>query len=256
MTTVGPRKLRIDLAYDGTDFAGWQFQPDHRTVQGVLEATLSKLQGGERVVVRGAGRTDSGAHATGQVADGVVTTELGDDDLGYALRRLLPPDLRPWRVRTTHDEFHAIWNAVSKTYRYRVDLSRHGDPFLARYALHHPYEFDREVVEAGLRRLPGCRDWSGFTSSSCTKVDRVRDLTEARVAEDGDHGLCFTFSGSGFLQYMVRNLVGTLLEIGRGRMEVERIDRILETGNRDLAGPTAAARGLCLSKVTYLDDEE
>ena len=248
------RRIRLDLAYDGTDFAGWQFQPGQRTVQGVLEQMLTELQGGRAVGVRGAGRTDSGVHARGQVADCEIRSRLDDAALEHALRGMLPLDLRPLRVRTTKPEFHSRKHALCKTYRFRLDLSRHGDPFEARYALHYPYRLDPELVEQALRLLPGRRDWSGFAASTCDKLDRVRDLTEATLERPAPERLCLVFTADGFLQHMVRNIVGTLLEIGGRRMPLSTIEEALGTGDRDRAGPTAAARGLWLMRVAYPGD--
>ena len=253
--TEGPRRIRLDLAYDGTDFVGWQFQPGQRTVQGVLEQILSKLQGGRAVSVRGAGRTDSGVHASRQVADCEIHSRLDDAALEHALRGMLPPDLRPLRISTTAPQFHARKHALSKTYRFHLDLTRHGDPFEARYALHYPYRLDPELMERALRMLPGRRDWSGFAASTCDKLDRVRHLTHVDLVQPAPERLCLTFIADGFLQHMVRNMVGTLLEIGGGRMPLETIEEVLATGDRDRAGPTAAARGLWLRRVAYPGEE-
>ncbi len=250
------RRLRLDLAYDGTEFAGWQFQPGQRTVQGVLEQALSRLRGAVPTNVRGAGRTDAGVHARNQVADCDLPERLGDEFVARALRRMLPGDLRPLRVGTAPPSFHARKNAIAKTYRYVVDLSRHGDPFRARFALHYPHPLDPERIRTALRDLPGRRDWSGLAASSCTKLSRVRELTEARMEQPSADRMCLVFTANGFLQHMVRNIVGTLLEIGGRRLPPETIVRALESGDRDLAGPTAAARGLWLEKVRYPDDCE
>jgi tRNA pseudouridine38-40 synthase len=251
---VAPRRLRLDVAYDGTDFAGWQFQPGQRTVQGVLEQVLSTLQGRGRVVVRGSGRTDAGVHAAQQVADCEIATSLDDRRIERALSRMLPVDLRPIAVATVGSEFHAQRHACSKSYRYELDRSPHGDPLRARYALHYPFTLDVATIEQALGRLPGRRDWSGFAGAGCDKADRVRELTEARLDRWSDARWTMTFSADGFLRYMVRNLVGTLLEIGTGRMPGSVIDEVLDQGRRDLAGPTADARGLCLLRVRYRGD--
>jgi len=249
-----PRRIRLDLAYDGTDFAGWQMQRRQRTVQGVVEEVLGAVQGKGRVCVRGAGRTDSGVHAAHQVADCEIDTRLDDSGLAQALRRMLPRDVRPLRVATVAPDFHSQKYATSKSYRYRLDISRHGDPFRARYALHHPHRLDQELLERALLRLPGRRDWSGFAASACDKIDRVRHLTEAVLERREAECLDLTFSADGFLQHMVRNLVGTLLEVAGRRMPIEAIDEALTSGDRNRAGPTAAARGLCLMRVAYAGD--
>jgi tRNA pseudouridine38-40 synthase len=245
------RRVRIDLAYDGTDFAGWQFQPGQRTVQGLLEDELTRLAGGDPVRIRGAGRTDSGAHARGQVADTEFTKRLDDERLAHALRSVLPRDVRPLRVRSVEPGFHSCLSALRKTYVYQLDLSVCGDPFRSRYALHHPKPLELDAIRRGLALLAGKRDWSGFTASSCTIEDRVRTLKTACLETPTASTARFRFECDGFLTHMVRNIVGTLLKIGRGRMPVSRIREILETGDRGLAGPTAAAHGLCLLGIVY-----
>jgi len=244
------RRLRLLLAYDGTDFAGWQVQPDLRTVQGVLTAALTRLNGDRPVSLRGAGRTDGGVHALGQVADCAFAADLDDAGVAHALSRMLPDDVRVLAVSTVPDGFHARRHARAKVYVYRVDRSAHGDPFLRRYAAWRPGALDLPAMEQGLTLLPGRRDWSGFTAASCTVEDRVRTVFEARYAEESALGR-FTFSGEGFLTHMVRNLVGTLLDVGRGRFAPERIREVLESGDRALAGPTAPAAGLFLERVVY-----
>lgn len=251
--TAPARRFRLVLAYDGTEYAGWQVQPDARTVQGVLEDSLTRIAGGVPVRVRGAGRTDARVHAVAQVADFEIATALEDDDLVHALRRVLPADVRPVCGGTVSDRFHSRKSARSKTYRYLVDVSEPGDPFLARYALHWTYPTDLERVEDGLRRLPGRKDWSGFAGAACPPGDRVRTLDEAVLERTGPGVLRFRFTADGFLNHQVRNLVGTLLEIGRGRFEPARIDEILDRRERRLAGPTVAGNGLCLVAVRYED---
>lgn len=246
-----PRRVRIDLAYDGTAYEGWQIQPRGSTVQGVLEAALTRLHGGARVGVRGAGRTDAGVHARGQVADARVGDRLSDRSLRRALRAMLPRDIRVLGVRTVADSFHARHDAVAKTYAYYVDRSAAGDPFLARYVLHEPATLDLDAIDRALAWLPGRRDWSGFAGSACAVRDRVRTLTVARresVRRDLD---AFVFCADGFLNHMVRNLVGTLLAVGRGRFEPERLAEIVASGDRARAGPTAPAHGLVLERVDY-----
>mgnify|MGYP001765355213 CR=1 FL=1 len=249
--SASPRRIRLDLAYDGTDFFGWQEQPGLRTVQGVVAEALSRIQGGRPARVRGAGRTDAGVHARGQVADADVETPLDDGALFRALGAILPLDVRAVVLATAADEFDARRDATSKTYRYLLDRSPHGDPFLARYALHHPHPMDLDAVESALLSLPGRKDWSGFAGAAGTHESAVRDLTDARCAAEGKERLAFVFRADGFLNHMVRNLVGTLLEIARGRFPPSRIDEVLAARDRRLAGPTAPAHGLRLERVEY-----
>jgi tRNA pseudouridine38-40 synthase len=245
------RRVRIDLAYDGTAYSGWQVQPRLKTVQGVVEEALGRLHGGRAVRVRGAGRTDSGAHARGQVADALVVTRNDDAGLLRALDHMLPGDVRPRRVLTVADAFHAQHDAKSKTYRYLVDTSPHGDPWRGRYALPFPFALDDAAVNAALAQLPGTRDWSGFTGTACTVGNRVRTLSEASRSTLRPGLIAFVFTADGFLTHMVRNLVGTLLAVGRGTFGPERITEVLATCDRRRAGPTAPASGLCLERVVY-----
>ncbi len=249
------RRVRIVLAYDGTAYAGWQVQPRRPTVQGVLQEALATLHGGRPASVRGAGRTDAGVHAVGQVADAEVDLRMDDDRLLHALRAVLPHDVRPLEVETVPDRFHSRRDARAKTYVYLVDRSAHGDPFLARHALHVPRALDLEAMRDALERLPGRRDWTGFTAASCEIEDRVRTLAEASYEEDARRVGRFRFRADGFLTYMVRNLVGTVLDVGAGRFPPERVDDVLRTGDRAAAGPTARAHGLFLRRVEYDDHD-
>jgi len=253
---VTRRRIRLDLAYDGTDFAGWQVQPGQRTVQGVVEQALGRLDGDRRVRLHGAGRTDAGVHARQQVAHCDLGKAAGDAELARALSHILPPDVRPLSLRSVGADFDARRDARWKQYRYRIDRSPSGDPFTIRYALHYPHPLDVAAIRAALGLLPGRRDWSGFAAAACTVQNRVRNLTRAELdgSEDGDS--VFDFVGDGFLTHMVRNLVGTLLEVGRGKMPPERIGAILESRDRNLAGPTAPPQGLCLERVVYTGETE
>lgn len=246
-----PRRVRIDLAYDGTDYQGWQLQPGRPTVQGVLEEALARIHGGVAVRVRGAGRTDAGVHARGQVADCVVGDRMSDRELAASLNALLPEDVRVVDLGTVPEAFHSRHDAVAKTYAYSLDRTPAGDPFLTRYALHAPRPLDLDAIDAALQWLPGTRDWTGFTGAACTIDDRVRTLTVARRDEVRTGVTALVFTADGFLTHMVRNLVGTLLEIGRKRFPPERLAEIIGSGNRGLAGATAPSRGLSLERVDY-----
>jgi tRNA pseudouridine38-40 synthase len=249
------RRVRLDLAYDGTEFHGWQVQPGVRTVQGTVEEALGRIQGSGQVRLRAAGRTDAGVHARSQVADGILETRLDDERLLHALRSMMPSDIRVVGVRTVPHGFHSREAAVSKHYRYCVDRSPWGDPFLTRYALHHPHALDNDAVVAALSRLTGRKDFAGFAGAASEVRTTVRTLTEARFDEDpSGRWATFDFAADGFLNHMVRNLVGTVLDVGRGRFGVARIDEILESRDRTRAGATAPAHGLCLERVSYVGD--
>lgn len=247
------RRVRLDLAYDGTDFAGWQVQPDRPTVQGTLQEALARLHGGERVAVRGAGRTDAGVHAHGQVADALVAESFPAEALRRALDALVPPPIALLAAREVEPGFDARRSALRKTYRYLVDRRAVPDPFRGRFVHRAPFPADLAAIDDALRRLPGRRDWSGFTAASCAIEDRVRTLEEARRVEIAPDVDAYLFTADGFLTHMVRNLVGTLLEIGRGRFEPRRVDAILDGADRTLAGPTAPPHGLALLSVAYTE---
>jgi len=245
------RRVRIDLAYDGTPFAGWQVQPKLPTVQGTLEEALARVHGGTRCPVRGAGRTDAGVHARGQVADARVGDRFDDGALARALRALVPPEVAVLSVRTVPDEFHPRISATAKTYAYLVDRSPSGNPFLGRYALHAPYAVDAAAVGEALGDLLGRHDFSGFCASGGEVEDRVRTLTRAERIVPGSDLELYRFTAPGFLMHMVRIVVGTLLDVGRGRFGPERVREVLLSGDRARAGTTAPAHGLCLERVDY-----
>ena len=241
------RNIRIVLSYDGTDYYGWQRQPRKKTIQGTVEDALARLAG-KAVSLTGAGRTDAGVHARAQVANVKASLRLSDDELQKALNAILPDDIRVAEVGRAAPEFHARRDAVSKVYQYRICRARLISPFDFRYALHWPYPLAvgrmREAAALFVRE----DDFSGFSSNR--ELYPVRTVTRSDLARRGDE-LVYTIEANGFLRYMVRTIVGTLLEVGRSRIEPAMIEDIFRGKKRTLASPTAAAKGLCLLNVVY-----
>ncbi len=257
------RNIRLVLAYDGTDFHGWQRQPDLVTVQGCLETALAKLLD-ESVTIWGSGRTDAGVHALNQVAHFKTTRGIPCENLLRALNNVLSPSLRAKRVEDAPEGFHARYDAKSKTYRYRILQAPICSPFLARYVYHYPIPLDRGRMAGGARRLEGEHDFTSFAShlDADAKDDpgndpkhgtsNVRKIFHSRILwRPRPSILIYEVKGSGFLPHMVRNIVGTLIEVGKGRLLPEDISRILEGRDRRQAGPAAPPQGLFLVRVEY-----
>ncbi len=241
------KNYRIVLAYDGSDFRGWQRQPDSRTVQGVLEEAIRKVTQ-KRVVVHGAGRTDAGVHALGQVASFRGVFKLSDEVLLRALNAVLPGDVRLFSLERAPSDFHARRSARSKLYRYRIVHAPQASPLDRRFVLHWPYSLDVGKMRRASRLFVRTADFTAFSSNR----DRspVRTVTRSELRKSGDE-IVYTIEAAGFLRYMVRTIVGTLLEVGRGRLTPEQVEDIFRLQDRSLAGPTAAAKGLTLVRVDY-----
>lgn len=247
-------KLRIDLAYDGTDFHGFQKQHGLRTVQGELEAAIHDILGSP-IDISGASRTDAGVHARMQVVDVPLADKrhLPLDKWLYVLRRRLPKDLVANRVSLTSDAFHARHTVNWKMYRYAIDTSPVPDVFLARYATHQPFHFDLDAMRRAAAPLLGEHDFTSFCAKRAQQISKVRTIHAIEVYKE--HSILWIeVKGNAFLQHMVRILVGTLAQVGRGRLQEDRVKEILEARNRCLAGPTAPAHGLCLWHIEYPTD--
>lgn len=241
------KNFRLVIGYDGTDFRGWQRQPDGRTVQGVLEEAVFKVTR-KRTVVHGAGRTDAGVHALGQVASIRGVFKLTDEVLFRALNAVLPADVRVFSLEEAPPGFHARRSARSKLYRYRIVHAPQASPLDRRYVLHWPYPLKLGAMREAARLFVRTADFTAFSSNR----DRspVRTVTRSEIRRSGDE-IVYTVEAQGFLRYMVRTIVGTLLEVGRGRIRPADIEEIFGNRNRSLAGPTAPARGLTLIRVDY-----
>lgn len=250
------RNLKLVVAYDGADFRGWQVQPGLPTVQGALEAAIKRITGDD-VLPQGSGRTDAGVHALAQVVSVSITSPIPAEGLRIALNDTLPASIRVTEALEMPQEFHARKSAHAKTYRYRIYRGNICPPFLARYVYHHPYPLDEGAMMQAAEVVLGEHD---FTSFAAVDPERGReDETRSSVrtifcsqwAREGEE-LVYTVRGSGFLQHMVRNLVGTFLLVGKGTLDRQRIAEILWARNRSTnPGATAPAQGLVLVSVEY-----
>lgn len=245
-------RYKAVISYDGTLFAGFQHQTKERSVQEELEKTLERLNSGQPVKVHGAGRTDSGVHAYGQVIHFDLPQARDEEKLRFGLDTQSPEDIDVVSIQQVPDDFHARYNPHSKTYEFLVDTGRPKNPMMRAYATHFPYTVDLAAMQDAIADLIGTHDFTGFTASGTSVQNKVRTITEAKVERDPKTGfLVFTFSGNGFLYKQVRNMVGTLLKIGNGRMPVGQVKTILAAKDRNLAGPTAAGNGFYLKEITY-----
>ena len=245
-------RYKAIISYDGFAFSGFQRQPHARTVQEEIEKVILRLNRGQFVAVHGAGRTDAGVHAYGQVIHFDLPQARDVEKLRFALDTQTPEDIDFISVERVADDFHCRYAKHSKTYEFLVDNGRPKNPMIRHYATFFPYELDLERMEQAIVQLVGTHDFTGFTASGTSVENKVRTITEARVVYDEAKSLyTFTFSGNGFLYKQVRNMVGTLLKIGNKRMPVDQVERILKEKDRSLAGPTAAPNGLYLKEIRY-----
>jgi tRNA pseudouridine38-40 synthase len=243
-------RFKCKVAYDGTNFSGWQVQPNARTVQGVIEAALSKIHKGALVRIAGSGRTDAQVHAKGQVFHFDSELAIPDDGWRRALTALLPEDVVISRVEQTDPDFHARFHVKEKEYRYRILRSSHLDVFRRNYTFHFPHELNVGEMRNAAAELIGTHDFSSFCASNTDVRDKVRTLNALDIEEKGDE-LEFRLTGNGFLYQMVRIVVGTLLEVGQGKRTAEDVAAILQEMDRTLAGKTAPGRGLFLWEIKY-----
>jgi tRNA pseudouridine38-40 synthase len=243
------RNLKLTLAYDGTEFHGWQIQPELRTVQGELQQALQKLFNHE-VKVAGSGRTDAGVHAHGQVANVETIRSMDTDAVLRGANALLPRDVRVIDVEEVSPEFHARRSARSKTYEYHVWRNPTVSPFHVRYVYACRYPLNEDAMDRGTQHFIGTHDFTSFSSAEAKKEDRTRTIFEASWNRS-DTTWVFRIRGSGFLQYMVRTITGTLLDIGHGRLRPEQLSGIFDARDRSLAGPTLPPHGLHLVEVEY-----
>jgi len=246
------RRIRMTVSYDGTDFHGWQVQPGLPTVQSVLEMVLAEIEGAP-VKVAGSGRTDAGVHALAQVAAFTLVNPIPVDNLRKAINRLLPLDIRVFDVAEAAPDFHPRYQAVAKTYEYRIHRSEICPPFAHRYVYHYPYPLDEAGIFELAPLLEGEHDFTAFAASDDKDElgrSKVRRVFHSRASRSGDV-LIYNVRGSGFLKHMVRNIVGVLLEVGKGNLGREDIERRFDPACAIPPGPSVPALGLFLVSVEY-----
>jgi tRNA pseudouridine38-40 synthase len=249
------RNLKLTLAYDGTDFSGWQVQPEASTVQGTLTSAIGRITG-EKVLPQGSGRTDTGVHALGQVASFETESRIPAPNMMVALNDILPASIRVLAVEEVAVDFHARKSARAKTYHYRIHREAICPPFLARYVWHYPYPLDETAMQEAAMRIVGEHDFTSFAAvdpeRACPpeEVSKLRHVFSSEWRRERSE-LIYAVRGNGFLHHMVRNLVGTFLLVGRGTLRPLDIGRILEARDRSAAGATAPAAGLYLFSVEY-----
>lgn len=245
------RTLRLTVAYDGTGYVGWQRQASGESIQGLLEDALARIEG-TPVTVHGAGRTDAGVHAEGQVASVRIASILDDETLGRALNANLPAAVRVMNTQTVGDDFHARFSATAKVYEYRIWNGPAVPPFVERYVWHLPQRLDLSLLDEASGAIAGEHDFAAFQGTgSATHTTVRRVISAAWRRPDGEPLVTFGITGEGFLRHMVRSLVGTLVEIGLGRRPPGDIARLLREPARAHAGRTAPPSGLFLVRVLY-----
>ncbi len=245
------RTISLVVAFDGTDFHGWQFQTGLRTVQGVLEPALQRVVR-HPVKLCGSGRTDAGVHAKGHVSNFTTTCPLDPDRMRHAIGSRLDTDLSIVAVREVHEEFHAGFSAVSKLYRYRIHntLNRPVENHTRRFAYHCWKKLDLDRMQAAARSFVGKMDFSSMAAAGCVRESMVREVLRCDIERHGDE-IRIDVEGTGFLHKQVRTMAGTLVNVGRGIFEPGDVATIIEGRDRANAGPTMPGHGLCLQWVRY-----
>lgn len=245
------RNLRVELAYEGTDFHGWQIQPGLDTIQGQLTRVVQRITK-EAVQIHGSGRTDAGVHALGQVCNFETNSRIPLENFQKAINSLLPASIRILRIEEAPPDFHARFSARSRHYRYRILNSRSCSPFDYRCVHHYSRPLNFSPMSAAAELIVGEHDFSSFCDSDTATDSKVRRVTSSFFVFDTlRHLMEYNVCANGFLHHMVRNLVGTLIEVGKGRLTCEDFRAVLSARSRSAAGPTAPAKGLFLVSVGY-----
>ncbi|HXW61639.1 MAG TPA: tRNA pseudouridine(38-40) synthase TruA [Candidatus Acidoferrales bacterium] len=252
------RNIKLTISYDGMGFHGWQFQPGVLTIQGAVNEAARKITQ-ERIVAHGASRTDAGVHALAQVAHFKTQSTLSALEFQRALNALLPPAIRVIAAEEVGHDFHARWLAQAKTYRYRIYRGCVLPPFEHGRALHYPWPLEEERMVEAARLFEGEHDFSSFAASSGSEDDdRDRNtvrviLSSELVRESGRDEMAYLVRGRSFLRYMVRKMVGTLIEVGKGRLTPQDITQLFQLRDRSRSGPTVPPEGLYLVSLDYPD---
>ena len=245
-------KFFITFSYDGSSFNGYQKQPSKRTVQGEMEKVLKQINDNKKVDITASGRTDAGVHAINQKAHFSLNMDINTDKLKKALNSLLPKDIYVKQVENVSEEFHARFSAIGKEYIYKINMGEY-NPIERNYIYQYNSKLDVVEMERALKYLEGTHNFKTFTKSDEEKDDYVRTISQTSIVRDSKdvNQLTLTFVGTGFLRYMVRNMVGTLIEIGEGKRKSEDIIDMLKKEDRRVAGKTANPEGLYLRNVFY-----
>ena len=252
------RHFKLTIAYDGTDFHGWQIQANKPTIQGEIVNVLQRITE-EKIFLHGAGRTDAGVHALGQVASFHTHSALSAEEFQRALNALLPPTIRITGSEEVGPDFHARWSACRKTYRYRLYRGKVVPPTLWRFVLHYPFPLNEDAMRDAAARFLGVHDFASFAASTGSEDDDKERTTEREIYSSDlartpdNEELVFAVTGRSFLRYMVRKMVGALLEVGRGKLTPEDIDRLYELRDRSKSGPTVPPQGLVMVEVQHLE---
>jgi tRNA pseudouridine38-40 synthase len=248
------RYFKLTIAYDGTDFHGWQFQINKPTIQGEIVSVLRRLTQ-ENTQLLGAGRTDAGVHALGQVGSFRTQSPLSAAEFQRALNALLPPSIRIVAAEEKGPDFSARWSAKGKVYRYRIYRGKVVPPMLWRYVLHYPFPLDEAAMAHSAAKFIGVHDFSSFAASTGSEDDDKERNMEREIfsteLKRNEEELWFTVHGRSFLRYMVRKMVGSLLEVGRGKLTPDDIDRLFALKDRSKSGPTVPPQGLFMVSVDH-----
>ena len=242
----------MTFSYDGSNFSGYQKQPKKRTVQEEIEIVLTKINNDNKITIYAAGRTDAGVHAIKQTAHFDMETKLDEEKLQKSINSLLPGDIHVKKIIKVNDDFHARFNVIGKEYVYIINTGEY-NPLERNYVCQYNHRLDVTAMERAIKYLEGTHNFKSFTKADEEKDDYVRTIAETNLIRDNKdiNKIVLIFIGTGFLRYMVRNMVGTLIEIGEGKRKSEDIIEILKSEDRKVAGKTAPPTGLYLNNVLY-----